>query len=90
MFGLQSPPVSDKHRAPPLPTLLNEIERKKAEIMSLNERVTRLRQELDVENDSIELDRVVTGNDARRNYELTVKVRVYNEKSGWLNHIWLR
>jgi uncharacterized protein YkwD len=85
IFGLQSPSVSDKTCASPSPTLLAEIEAKTAEIKSLNERLNRLRQELDSENDSIALDRTAVGNDSGRNYELSVKIQTYNEKSSWHN-----
>lgn len=85
IFGLQSLPVSEKSCILPSQELLGQIEMKKAEIGSLSERLTRLRQELDAESDSIELERRIAGNDPKRNYDLNVKIRAYNEKSSWHN-----
>ncbi len=85
IFGLQSLPVSEKSCMPPSQELLGEIETKKTEIGTLNERLTRLRQELDAEKDSIELERRLAGNDPKRNYDLNGKIRAYNEKSNWHN-----
>jgi uncharacterized protein YkwD len=85
IFGLQSPPVTERACAAPSPELLKEMEIKKGEIASLNERVARLKQDLDDESDSIELERRVAGNDQKRIYDLNVRVRTYNEKSEWYN-----
>jgi hypothetical protein len=85
IFGLQSAPVSDKQCAPPSPGLLSDIEANKAEIGGLSERLTRLRPELEAENDSIELERRVAGDDPKRNYGLGVRIRAYNEKILWYN-----
>ena len=85
IFGLQSLPVSEKSCAFPSQQLLNEIEAKKAELKGLQERVTRLREELDSEKGSIDLDRMIAGGDARRNYDLNVKITAYNAKSNWHN-----
>jgi hypothetical protein len=85
IFGLQSLPVAEKSCMPPSQELLKEIETKKAEIESLNERLTRLRQELDAEADSIEMDRRIAGSDPKRIYELNTDIRAHNEKSGWHN-----
>ena len=62
-----------------------QIEAKKAEIASLDERLTTLRQELNAESDSIELDRRIAGNDQKRGYDLNARIRAHNEKSGWYN-----
>ncbi len=85
IFGLQSPPVLEKSCVSPSQDLLKEMETKKAEILSLNERLTGLRQELDAEKDSIESERRLAGNDSKRNYDLNGKIMAYNEKSGWHN-----
>jgi uncharacterized protein YkwD len=85
IFGLPSLPVSDINCLLPSQTLLKDINVKKAEIALLSERVTRLKQELDGENDSIETDRGLAGNDPRKNQDLNLKIRQFNEKSIWHN-----
>jgi chromosome segregation ATPase len=85
IFGLQSLPVSEKSCILPPQELLRQIEIKKAEIGSLGERLTRLKQELDAEIDSVESEKSMVGNDAKRNYDLNLKIKSYNEKSVWYN-----
>lgn len=85
VFGLQSPPVSEVRHSSPSQDLLREIETKKDEIARLGERVAKLRQELESESNSIELDRRIAGNDLERNRDLNARIIAYNEKSRWHN-----
>jgi len=85
IFGLQSPPVSEKLCTPPPPQLLHDIEAKKAEVKILNDRLTRLREELDAEKGSIESDRMGVGSDAQRKSDLNARITAYNAKSAWHN-----
>jgi uncharacterized protein YkwD len=85
IFGLRSLPASGNSCVRPSQQLLNEIEIKKSELKSLQERITRLREELDSEKSSIESDRMAVGNDARKNHDLNVKIAAYNAKSNWHN-----
>lgn len=85
IFGLQSPAVSTKLCTPPSQRLMNEIEVKKAEMRGLNERLDSLRKELDSEKTIIELDRMLDKKDAKKNHDLSVKIKTYNEKSRWHN-----
>ena len=85
IFGLQSLPVSGNSCVRPSAQLLNDIETKKSELKSLQERVTRLREDLDSEKSSIESDRMTVGSDARKNHDLNVKIAAYNAKSNWHN-----
>ncbi len=85
IFGLQSLPVPEKSCTPPSRELLREIEAKRAELGSLGERLTALRQELDAERDSIEQERKTAHGDPGRNDDLTAKIRAYNEKTGLYN-----
>ena len=85
IFGLQSPAVSAKLCRPPSQRLMNEIEVKKAELRGLNERLDNLRKELDSEKTIIELDRMLDKKDSKKNHDLNVKIKTYNEKSRWYN-----
>jgi len=85
IFGLQSQAVSAKLCTPPSQRLMNEIEVKKAELRGLNERLESLRKELDSEKTIIELDRMLGKKDSKKNHDLNVKIRTYNEKSRWYN-----
>jgi len=85
IFGLQSLPVSTKLCTPPSQQLMNEIEIKKDELRVLNERLASLRSELEAEKTSIELDRTLDGKESKRNQDLNVKIKTYNEKSNWHN-----
>jgi len=85
IFGLQSLPVSTKLCTPPSQQLMNEIEIKKDELRVLNERLASLRSELEAEKTSIELDRALDGKESKRNQDLNVKIKTYNEKSNWHN-----
>jgi uncharacterized protein YkwD len=85
IFGLQSLPVSTKLCTPPSQQLMNEIEIKKVELRVLNERLASLRSELETVKTSIELDRTLVGKDSKRNQDLNVKIKTYNEKSNWHN-----
>jgi len=85
IFGLQSPAVSTKLCALPSQRLLNEIEVKKAELRGLNERQDSLRKELDSEKTTIELDQMLGKKDSKKNHDLNVKIKTYNEKSRWHN-----
>ena len=85
IFGLQSPAVSAKLCTPPSQRLMNEIEVKKAELRGLNERLDNLRKELDSEKTIIELDRMLDKKDSKKNHDLNVKIKTYNEKSRWYN-----
>jgi uncharacterized protein YkwD len=85
IFGLQSLPVSTKLCTPPSQQLMNEIVIKKDELRVLNERLASLRSELEAEKTSIELDRTLDGKESKRNQDLNVKIKTYNEKSNWHN-----
>jgi uncharacterized protein YkwD len=85
IFGLQSLPVAERSCMLPSEGLVREIDAKEAEIENLGERLTRLKQELDAESDSVELDRKIADSDPKRIYDLDVKIRTYNEKSNWHN-----
>jgi uncharacterized protein YkwD len=85
IFGLQSHPVAERSCMLPSEGLLREIDAKEDEIGNISERLTRLKRELDAENDSIERDRSIAGSDPQRNYDLNVKICTYNEKSSWHN-----
>jgi uncharacterized protein YkwD len=85
IFGLQSPVVSTKLCIPPSQRLMNEIEVKKAELRGLNERLDTLRKEMDSEKTVIELDQMLVKKDSKKNHDLNVKIKTYNEKSRWHN-----
>jgi len=85
IFGLQSPSVSTKLCTLPSQRLMNEIEVKKAELRGLNERLESIRKELDSEKTVIELDRMLDKRDSKKNHDLNVKIKTYNEKSRWYN-----
>jgi uncharacterized protein YkwD len=85
IFGLQSPAVTERTCAVPSPELLRDIQTKKAEIAGLSERIARLKEDLDKEADAIELERRIAGNDRKRNDDLTVRIKGYNETSDWHN-----
>jgi hypothetical protein len=85
IFGLQSPAVSTKLCTPPSQQLMHGIEVKKAELRVLNERLDNLRKELDSEKTVIELDQMLGKKDSKKNYDLNVKIKTYNEKSRWHN-----
>jgi uncharacterized protein YkwD len=87
IFGLQSPPVSQRTCVAPSESLLNDIERKKAEINSLNDQLNSIKQELDAENESIATDQKYTYGDSQKIHKLNVKISAYNEKSRWYNRL---
>jgi uncharacterized protein YkwD len=87
IFGLQSPPISDKSCKQPSSELVSQITAKKSEIQGLNEKIVSLRQELDRENTSIETERIAAGRDYRRNYELNGRISAHNEKVNWYNQL---
>jgi uncharacterized protein YkwD len=87
IFGLQSPPVSQRTCVAPSESLLNDIELKKAEINSLNDQIDSIKQELDAENESIATDQRYTYGDSRKIHNLNVKISAYNEKSRWYNRL---
>ncbi len=88
IFGLPSLPVAaDKHCALPSQQLERDMEAKTAEVKSLNERLSRLKQELDDEKYSIDLERLSAGSDPERNHQLNVKINAYNEKRQWYNQM---
>jgi uncharacterized protein YkwD len=80
IFGLQSPPVSDKSCTSPSSDLANQISVKKTEMQGLSERLIRLGQELGRENTSIGLERIAVGKDYKRDYDLNMSISAYNEK----------
>jgi uncharacterized protein YkwD len=87
IFGLQSPPVSPrKHCTPPPQDLYAEIESKKAEMIGLDNRLARFKQELDLEINAIEADRGYVGNNGQAAYNLNIRISSYNEKSAWYNN----
>jgi len=85
IFGLQSPVVSTKLCTLPSQRLMHEIEIKKAELRGINERLDSLRKELDSEKTIIELDQMLDKKDSKKNHDLNVKIKTYNEKSRWHN-----
>jgi len=85
IFGLQSPAVSTKLCTLPSQGLMNEIEVKKAELRGLNERLESIRKELDSEKTIIELDQMLAKNYSKKNHDLNVKIKTYNEKNRWHN-----
>lgn len=85
IFGLQSAAVSAKSCTLPSQRLSNEIELKKAELRGLNDRFADLKAELESERTSIELEKRLGGNDPRKNHEMNVMIKTYNEKSRWYN-----
>ena len=87
VFGLQSPPVSDKSCTPPPSELANQISAKKSEIQGLNERIVNLRQELEHENTSIGMERIAAGRDYTRNHDLNGRISTHNEKINWHNQL---
>jgi uncharacterized protein YkwD len=87
IFGLQSPPVSQRTCVAPSKSLLNDIELKKAEINSLNDQLQRMKQELNAEKESIETDRRYTYDNPQKIHSLNVKISAYNEKSRWYNRL---
>lgn len=87
IFGLKSPAVSEKLCRLPSVRLMNEIEVKKAELTGLNERLDRLRKELDSEKTNIELEQMLAKKDSRKNHDLNVNIKKYNEKSRWHNEV---
>lgn len=87
IFGLQSPPVSKSICVSPSDNLLHDIEMKKAEIESLQDQLNRLKNELEIEKESIETDQKYTYDDAQKFNKLNVRINAYNEKSRWYNKI---
>lgn len=85
IFGLQSPPVSQRTCVAPSKSLI--IELKKAEINSLNDQLQRMKQELNAEKESIETDRRYTYDNPQKIHSLNVKISAYNEKSRWYNRL---
>jgi uncharacterized protein YkwD len=85
IFGLQSPPVSQETCVAPSQGLLNDIQGKKAEISELNDSLKRIKQELDSEHASIETDRRLLSGRSQEQYDLSVKIKAYNEKITWHN-----
>ncbi len=80
IFGLQSPEVSTKLCTLPSQRLMHEIEIKKVELRGINERLDSLRKELDSEKTIIELDQMLDKKDSKKNHDLNVKIKTYNEK----------
>ena len=85
IFGLESPPVPQKTCAAPSQGLLNEIQSKKAEISDLNDSLKRIKQELDSEHASIETDRRLLSGRSQGQYDLSIRIKAYNEKINWHN-----
>ena len=81
IFGLQSPEVSQATCVVPSQALFQEIQVKKTELGDLQDRLTRLKQELDDEHASIETDRRISP----RSTDLNLKIKIYNEKSNLHN-----
>ena len=46
-----------------------------------------MKQELDAENESIEIDRRYTYGDSQKIHSLNVKISAHNEKSSWYNRV---
>lgn len=87
IFGLESPPVSERPCAMPCSELTDQITARKNEMQSLNERAISLREELEKENTSIELERIAVGRDYRRTVDLNMRISAYNAKMNWYNQL---
>ena len=85
IFGLQSPPVSQERCVAPSQGLVNEIQGKKAEISNLDDSLKRIKQELDNEYSSIETDRRLLSGRSQEQYDLSIRIKAYNEKINWHN-----
>ena len=85
IFGLQSPPVREGPCLAPSQELLKGIEVKNGEIAGLNERIRRLKADLDVEKASIEADRNLGRRDPQERHTLDVRIKAYMEKGEWHN-----
>jgi uncharacterized protein YkwD len=86
IFGLQSAPVSARKRCiPPSQDLHAEIESKRTELMNLNNRLLRFKEELDQETSAIESDRRNIAHNAQATYNLNLRINAHNEKSTWYN-----
>lgn len=86
IFGLQSREISKPICTAPSQTLFREIEVKKTELGDLKDRVTKLKQELDSENASIQADRRLSTRTPSDTNNLNLRIRVYNEKSNLHNN----
>lgn len=87
IFGLQSPLVAEKSCIMPPSELAGQITARKIEVQNLNERVTSLKEELERENTSIELERIAAGRDYRRVADLNIRISDYNAKTNWCNQM---
>ena len=91
VFGLQSPPVTTQLQPrvcnPPSKELRNEIEVKKAEISNLNSVLADMKQQLDIEKESIEADKRTASNDKQAMQDRRIKIAVYNEKANVHNNL---
>ncbi|MGB5217047.1 MAG: CAP domain-containing protein [Smithella sp.] len=87
IFGLQSPPVAKKNCIAPPENLLRDMETKKAELASLQDQLSRLKNDLNEEKEAIEADQPYTSGDAQKILKLNVKINAYNEKSHWYNRV---
>jgi uncharacterized protein YkwD len=85
IFGLESPPVSQETCIAPSQELLNQIQSKKAEIGDLNDSLKRIKQEIDSEHSSIETDRRLLTGRSQEQYDLSIRIKAYNEKINWHN-----
>jgi len=85
IFGLQSPPVSQERCVAPSQGLANEIQGKMAEISNLDDGLKRFKQELDSEYTSIETDRRLLSGRSQEQYDLSIRIKAYNEKINWHN-----
>lgn len=87
IFGLQSPPVSQKICAAPSQTLLNEINQKRAQFDSMKDQLDRLRNELETERESIERERSDGAKDRQSIENFNVRIKAHNEKSDVYNRL---
>ncbi len=87
IFGLQSLPVAQKNCVAPPENLLRDIEIKKAELASLQDQLSRLKNDLNEEKESIETEQQYASGDAPKILKLNVKINAYNEKSHWYNRV---
>jgi uncharacterized protein YkwD len=85
IFGLESPPVHERSCVAPSQELLKGIELKNGEIAGLNERLLRLKAELEVEKASIEADRNAGQRDLQDRHNFNVRMKTYAEKAEWYN-----
>jgi uncharacterized protein YkwD len=87
IFGLQSPPVSRHACVAPSRSLIEDVERGKAEMASLVDQYKRLEQELAADKETIETDRRFVDSDPKKIDSLNANISAYNQKGQWYNRL---